>query len=243
MSRFRHERRRVADLSLQETADEVVRLLTTESDVLSQPYRLRSRLAVSDQGSSSSLEFNLDAVLTGPGDQECLITVQVMHADQLHFIRNQIRALTTWLARTGSRRPLTLIAIANDSANTGSPTGGVRNAEASDQEAVGRVLRELTTLCRVVVIRLDEKAGIKAASAIRGQLAPLLPLELPTELKKRQAPIERLQQKVNETAAFAEDSLAEELIKASSKSSDAVAVTLKNWIEKCISDAHEVLRD
>ena len=60
----------MAELALQDLFDDVVRLLTTESGEFPQPYQRRPRLAVNQDAGAAGLEFNLDAVLTGPGDQE-----------------------------------------------------------------------------------------------------------------------------------------------------------------------------
>lgn len=233
----------MAELTLPDLADKVVRLLTTESGEFPQPYRLRPRLAVNKDAGAAGLEFNLDAVLTGPGDQQGLVTVQAMQPDRLHRIRNEVRALTTWLTRTGSRRPLTLVAVTEGPNDETMPNDHPAVTQLVDLQAVPLLLRELATLCHVLVVTLDDAVRDEGDSAIRRQLVSLMPLELPPAFEKRQPAIERLRENVNETATFQESDLFNDLLKASAKSQDAVAATMKKWIETCISNAREVPHD
>jgi hypothetical protein len=233
----------VAELTLPGLVDEVVRLLTTESGEFPQPYRRRPRLAVNKDAGAAGLEFNLDAVLTGPGAHEGLVTVQMLSPDRLRKTRNEVRALTTWLTRTGSRRPLTLVAITEGSNDNAAPNDQLKVTQHDDQQAVQSLLRELATLCHVLVIELDDAVRDEGDPAIRRQLVSLMPLELPPAFEKRKPAFERLRESVNETAAFQESDLFNDLLKASAKSQDAVAATMKKWIETCISDAREVPHD
>lgn len=121
----------MAELALQDLFDDVVRLLTTESGEFPQPYQRRPRLAVNQDAGAAGLEFNLDAVLTGPGDQEGLVTVQMVSPDRLRKTRNEVRALTTWLTRTGSRRPLTLVAITEGSNDNAAPNDQLKVTQTS----------------------------------------------------------------------------------------------------------------
>lgn len=233
----------MAELALQDLFDDVVRLLTTESGEFPHPYQRRARLAVNQDPGAAGLEFNLDAVLTGPGDQEGLVTVQMVSPDRLRKTRNEVRALTTWLTRTGSRRPLTLVAITEGSNDNAAPNDQLKVTQHVDQEAVQSLLREFATLCHVLAVELDDSVQQEGDPAICRQLVSLMPLELPPAFEKRKPAFERLRENANETAAFQENNLYDDLLKASAKSQDAVSATMKKWIETCISDAREVPHD
>ena len=120
--------------------DKIIRMLVDEGG-----YReVSGPLRVVDTDFAS--DFN--AVLVGPGEQGCLIVVVDSELIAFPVIQRRVRSFALVLDRTGSRRPLTVILIAQ----------------------TPRKLESLEKMCRVVMVTPTDDV----ASALRG----LLPLRI-----------------------------------------------------------------
>jgi hypothetical protein len=105
----------------------------------------------------ADVDFDFDAVLTGPTDETRLVVVIDTDSVSLAVLRTRVEALAAVLEGTGSRRPLTTVII------------GDRVAD----EARGM----LEDLCRVIIVPEWEDA--------EECLGQLLPLELPRPYESR----------------------------------------------------------
>lgn len=190
---------------------EVIALLINEAK-----FRLRPKLFVAD------VDFEFDAILTGPDDQERLIAVLHVMLTKTSSVRNDIRALTSMLSRTESLRPLVLVAVSDDPNDA--------------------LFEELAALCRVIVVPLKEIADADRDAQLRRFLRPLLPLKLPDPLKVRKPPEDRLRDKLK-AINLASDPLVASLVKAASKSTKDVESVMIQAIEAIAKKACEVQGD
>ncbi len=122
---------------------QVVTILTTSG-----AYRTQPRLVAVDD-----VDFEFDAILRGPAECQGLVLVLNCDPGRLPMAISRLRAFNQMMLRTGSLRPLSLVAV-------------TRLEE-------GELLRELEALCRVIRVSEGDE------STVRIQLRGLLPLSLP----------------------------------------------------------------
>jgi hypothetical protein len=175
--------------------DEIVEILQSQSKG---NYRLVSpKVLVAD------VEFDFDAVMVGPDDQQNIILIYNAQSISLDIVHREIEAFSLILDRTESTRSITLVLITNESNN---PT-----------------IKSLETLCRVVIVSPDkavaeslcrllpllsrdtEKTIISAEAALRHELAessqdPLI-IELLNAAYKSDSAVEATMMKKIEAAA------------------------------------------
>ena len=176
---------------------------------------------------SGNLNFEFDAVLTGPHDATGLVTLLRVTADRIADSRREILALIEFLKRSGSRRPLVVIAI-------------TQAASAADVLAVRAFATEISSLCRVLEIPFDTASRSTSSTELRQWLSPLLPIELPQPVASRKSPEQRLLEAVKSSKTLSGDSLTSKLLKAAATTSNDVATTMTQSITAIAHAACEV---
>lgn len=175
----------------------VIKVLTEQGG-----YRVQPRLV-----SVADVNFEFDAILRGPEQREALVVVVRADEERLPLVASRVRALSHTMLRSGSRRPLTLVAL----------------VDAADIST----LRELASICRIVPVTATDEHGVGA------DLRSLLPLRLPAPTAAQSDTGRVLRSTLGELAS---DPLVASLLAAGKKSSDAVETEVARAIEAAIAE-------
>jgi hypothetical protein len=205
-------------MTISQIIDQIVIELTADGR-----YRRRAKLF------SGDVDFDFQAVLTGPRDAEGLVTVHDVSRDRIASARCAIRALTTFLSRSDSRRPLILVAVTQAESK-------------EDKLAVRAFMDEVSFLCRVIEVPFSDASPVARSAEIRNRLTPLLPIQLPKPIELRKSPEQRLRDKIGESE-LSGDELVRKLIEASAKKSVDVEATMIQAIAGIAHEAGEVTHD
>ncbi len=178
--------------------DRIIKILTEGGT-----YRPQPRLVIVDD-----VDFEFDAILRGPGDSHGLVLVMDCPVTRLPLAVSRVRAFSQMMLRTGSIRPLSVVAV-------------------TELDEPG-VLNELSAICRVIRVVDGDDASVRA------RLRPLLPLILP-EPESPQGDVSRLLRKALETVTPEE--LVSSLINAGRKDDKAVESAIVEAINSAITQA------
>jgi hypothetical protein len=165
-------------------------------------YHVQPRLV-----SVADVDFEFDGILRGPGDGAGIVVLMQADDNRMAMAISRIRALSHTMLRSGSTRPLTLVLLASN--------------------IDGTVLRDLSSICRVVQVEGSEDEEILR------DLRSLLPLVLP-EPTEAQADAGRLLR--DALGSIASEPFVAALLSAGRRSDSAVEEEVGNAISIAIAE-------